>query len=64
MDTSGYFHYAMLTPQEEREIKIPDSDFLMTFFDRNPDVPEVEMAKSDSNHKYVLSSCVRSTYII
>ena len=64
MDTSGYFHYAMLTRQEEREIKIPDSDFLNTFFDRNPDVPDVKMAKSDSNHKYVRSSCVRSTYII
>jgi len=63
-DTNAYFHYAMLTRDEERKIKIPNSDFLMTFNNRSPDVPDVKMAKSDSNHKYVRSHCVRSTYII
>ena len=58
------FHHAMLTPQEEREIKIPENEFLMTFNCENPDVPAFEIEKSDSNHKYVGSYCVRSTYII
>ena len=54
----------MLTDQEEKEIQNPDSDFLVTFPNTNPDVPKAEMAKSDSKHKYVRSFCVRSTYII
>ena len=64
MDTNGCFHFAMLTDQEEKEIQNPDSDFLVTFPNLNPDVPKTEMAKSDSKHKYVRSFCVRSTYII
>ena len=63
-DSHCCFHHAMLTPQEEREIKIPDNDFLMTFNSENPDVSIFEMEKSDSSHKYVGSYCVRSTYII
>ena len=64
MDTNSCFHFAMLTDQEEKEIQNPDSDFLVTFPNTNPDVPKAEMAKSDSKHKYVRSFCVRSTYII
>ena len=63
-DAYDCFHYAMLTRQEEKEIQNPDSDFLWSFFDDNPDVPKTEMAKSDSKHKYVRSRCVRVTYII
>ena len=63
-DAYDCFHYAMLTSQEEKEIKNPDSDFLWTFYDSNPDVPMTEMAKSDSKHKYVRSRCIRVTYII
>ena len=61
--TTGCFHFAMLTDKEEKEIQNPDSDFLVTFPNLNPDVPKTEMAKSDSKHKYVRSFCVRSTYI-
>ena len=64
MDSYGCFHYAKLTSKEEKEIQNPDSDFLVTFPNTNPDVPKTEMAKSDSKHKYVRSFCVRSTYII
>ena len=64
MDTNGCFHFAMLTDKEEKEIQNPDSDFLVTFPNLNPDVPKTEMAKSDSKHKYVRSFCVRSSYII
>ena len=63
-DLNVCFHYAMLTSKEEKEIQNPDSDFLLTFFDDNPDVPKTEMAKSDSKHKYVSSICKRVTYII
>ena len=63
-DAYDCFHYAMLTRQEEKEIKNPVSDFLATFESMNPDVPKTEMAKSDSKHKYVRSDCVRATYII
>ena len=63
-DAHDCFHYAMLTRQEEKEIKNPVSDFLATFESMNPDVPKTEMAKSDSKHKYVRSDCVRATYII
>ena len=64
METNRCFHFAMLTDQEEKDIKNPDSDFLHTFWKSNPDVPKNEMAKSDSNHKYVRSYCIRATYII
>ena len=63
-NTNGCFHFAMLTDQEEKEIKNPDSDFLLTFHNDNPDVPMTEMMKSDSKHKYVRSYCIRATYII
>jgi len=64
-DSHDCFHYAMLTRQEEKEIQIPDSDFLLTFYHNdNPDVPKIKMAKSDSKHKYVRSYCKRVTYII
>ena len=63
-DSYDCFHFAMLTCQEEKEIKNPDSDFLWTFPKNNPDVPKTEMAKSDSKHKYVYSECKRVTYII
>ena len=63
-DLNVCFHYAMLNSKEEKEIQNPDSDFLLTFFDDNPDVPKTKMAKSDSKHKYVSSICKRVTYII
>ena len=64
METNRCFHFAMLTNQEEKDIQNPDSDFLHTFFNDNPDVSKTEMAKSDSRHKYVRSNCIRVTYII
>ena len=64
MDSYGCFHYAMLTSKEEKEIQNPDSDFLWTFYNPNPDVSKTKMAKSDSKHKYVASYCTRTTYII
>ena len=64
METNGCFHFAMLTDQEEKDIQNPDSDFVWTFYNTNPDVPKDEMSKSDSKHKYVRSHCVRATYII
>ena len=64
MDSSYCFHYAMLTGQEEKDLQNPDSDLLLTFQSKNPDVPKTEMAKSDSKHKYVHSECTRVTYII
>ena len=64
METNHCFHFAMLTDQEQKDIQNPDSDFLHTFVDLNPDVPKTDMAKSDSKHKYVRSYCIRATYII
>ena len=63
-DSHDSFHFAMLTSQEEKDIQNPDSDFLLTFVSQNPDVPKIEMAMSDSKHKYALSECKRVTYII
>ena len=63
-DSNDCFHFAKLTSKEEQEIQNPNSDFVDTFWKRNPDVPKTEMAKSDSKHKYVRSECKRVTYII
>ena len=63
-DTNDCFHFAMLTSQEENEIRNPNSHFLWTFYDSNPDVSKTKMAKSDSKHKYIRSKCKRVTYII
>ena len=64
METNRCFHFAMLTDQEEKDIQNPDSDFLHTFINLNPDVPKTDMTKSDSKHKYLRSFCIRATYII
>merc|ERR1719259_874306 len=45
-DSNDCFHFAKLTSQEEKEIKKPDSDFLWTFNDDNPDVSKTKMEKS------------------
>ena len=63
-DRQDSFHFTMLTPQEQRELKILDDEFLQTFLNENPDIPKTEMEKSDSNHKYVHSRGVRVNYII
>ena len=64
LEINGCFHYVMLTDQEEKEIKNPDSDYLLTFQSTNSDVPRTEMTKSDSKHMYVRSYCIWSAYII
>jgi len=67
------FHLSLLTQQEKKKLETGDEDFLSSFrptynnikhcYD-SPDIPKEEMDSSESNQKYLLSICSRSTFVI
>ena len=52
-----------LTEEEKTLVEKQDSDFLKTFYSLNPDVPNHKMKRSESNSKFVICDCYRSSTI-
>ena len=67
------FHLSLLTRHEKKMLEREDENYLSSFrriyntrkkaFE-SPDVPKEEMEASESNQKYVLSTCSRSTFAL
>ena len=63
------FHVELVTKKDRKKLETGDEEFKKTFWkyamnNKNPDVPKEVMKESESDLKFALSRCLRSTYLI